>query len=201
MKTSTRITLFALTLCLMSVFFGACAMNVGNIDLKPSPELLQADKQYPLSVAMVTEKEHMLYIIEFTSAAAVGGKIVTSYSGLPNLFSQVLTSHFETVEPLQAGDPISGEDYDLVAKMSVDSYEGHCMVVNKGTITMTFTFENAEGETLFTKTLSATNSVPGGGGPTGCENIVAAFYKDFDGIFGDLSKALDQTDKFDDLGM
>lgn len=209
MKELNRRTLSVLLALLLTGALFACAgggINVGQRNLVAPPDLKYGGKQLPLSVAMSVDENLMVYVIRFGSTTALGGDIISTYTGLDNLLSQVLNIHFESVEPVGKDDAIAEDDYDLVARMTVDSTDAHCgipMIKDKeGKVTMTFTFEKTNGETVFSRTLSGAGSMPTrrAKGATGCEDIVDAFEKAFHQIFIDLNKAINESDAFDSIG-
>lgn len=199
----TRLQLVGIALTVSVVLlFSGCAINLGSMTLKPSQKLMTAGKMYPLSVAMVAGEDLMFF--EAKAKDAMGGPLVSYYHGLQNLYSQVLVSHFETVDPLKEGDPIPEDDYDLVARMAVDKYHGKCgmtlgMKESVITIDMTFVLEDRDGNKVFTKTLSATGSEPPGRGVSGCNHMVDLSSRVFDDIFVQLTGALDDAPGLDEL--
>jgi len=151
---------------------------------------------YPRRVAVIVDKQFTPYKIRFKYWSS--GNFTWPLEGLPDAFVNTLRPYFLSVETRQAGRS-TGDDYDLVARMSVDQlrFDGANTTVgdNKVDLAMTFTFEQPDGTKVFERTVTASASSPYRQRCAFCKpEPPEAFTQVFREAFVKLSTSLNESD-------
>lgn len=146
----------------MLFVFTACGTIVTkSVPLVPNLSQLKP-VQLPLSVALVVSKDNLRYTATGRDSIGISlGYVVTT---LPNYYTKVLLSLFETVEVVKQGQAISDDDFDLIATFSTSKWHFNVPIQTylKATvdISMSFSIETLNHEDIFSKTLSKTFKKP-----------------------------------------
>ena len=150
---------------------------------------------YPWRVAAVIDKQFTPYKIKFKYWSTPLPSTLP-FEGLPDAFVNTLRPHFPSVEQRQPGQSIRQDQYDLVARMSVDQlhFDGANTTVgdDKADLAMTFTFEQLNGTKIFERTVTASASSPYRQDCAFCRVAPSeVFAKVFREAFGKLAETLE----------
>lgn len=150
----------AAVLLALSFLTTACGARAYKFDL-PQRQV-NGPTVYPWRVAVVADKQFTPYKIKYKYWSLP--PLMFPFEGLPDAFVQTLRPHFPAVAPLPPGRTIRDDQYDLVARMSVDQlhFDGANTTVgdDKADLAMTFTFEQPNGTKIFQRTVTASASSP-----------------------------------------
>lgn len=183
----------------LAVLLPACGtVTRSNINLKPKLETIQTNNPLPLSVAMVVNKDLLRYKAKGWEPINVNVEyIVTS---LPNYYTRVLNNRFETVEIINEGEEIPQEDFDLVARMSVNEWFFKVPIQTylneKVNISISFSIEKVNGDQLFSKTISRLHKRPYQPDAKSFEHLSSPALEE---IFTELSMELGKSEKIQNL--
>ena len=199
MKLSKQVLKELLVIPCLAVLLSACGtVTITNINLKPKMENIQTADTVPLSVAMVVDKDLLRYTAKGWEPINVDIEYVVT--SLPNYYTRVLNNRFESVEIIHEGEKIPQDDFDLVARMSVN--EWFCKVPiqtyldESVKISISFSMEDVNGKPLFSKTISRVNSRPYQVDAKRFEHLSSPALEE---IFTELSIELGKSEKIQNL--
>jgi hypothetical protein len=145
----------------VSCLMAACGARAYKFDL-PQRQV-NGPTVYPWRVAAIADKQFTPYKIRVKYWSAPIPSTLP-FEGLPDAFVNTLRPHFPLVEQRQPGQSIRNEQFDLVARMSVDQlhFDGANTTVgdDKVDLAMTFTLEQLNGTKVFERTVTASASSP-----------------------------------------
>ncbi|MFH2046503.1 MAG: hypothetical protein ABIK92_15290 [Pseudomonadota bacterium] len=146
----------AMSLLILFVVSGCGTTNIVR-NLKTLPDTFTATTKHPQRLALVIDKEYFSYEI-FTAHTWVGNEkyIIRSPA---DMFFELLTFNFESVELFNDMTEINKEKFDLIARMSIEQklanwHKGSQSGCPIPSLFFTFTFEDMAGKSRFSTQIS-----------------------------------------------
>ena len=138
-------------LFILACFFLLSGCGMTHVyDLKPPRLVENPGNAYPFAVAFIVDKAN------FEHRTEMADNNVHVYHALPDFYMQTLMARFDEVEIFQDIQEVSADDYDLIARMAVDSgWRKLNWAQSQAYVTLTLTLERMDGTPVVSQAMDA----------------------------------------------